>query len=159
SQYARRGIDPTGALRALLEVWSADRTAALRIARERIADRDDTWNISVIKALYDVVVQRYAGDPKGIAELATTAGVLKNVQHSDAGEGAGMRRSVLPEEWTLIRPRLLTSSELTDHMVLVVHQVSSMISAEGDAPFLIAATGFSCRTITVDPLVKLDDLE
>ncbi len=159
AEYARTGADPTGAMRALLEVWSGDPRAAVEIARVRSLVGNTTWNGAVIEALYAIVVARYANDPKGIAYLADAASSLKKIRHADSADARRVRGDVSLAEWAVIAPRLAQSADFVDHAPLVVHQVSSLFAAGGDAAFLTAADGYTCATVARDELLKIAALE
>ena len=87
-EYAREGEEPTGVLRALVEVWGTDRTKAAQAVQWRLANHaGGQWNHVVVRSLYEVI-DNHPDDGVLINTLVGTAGALGHLlSRSECGVG------------------------------------------------------------------------
>ena len=92
AEYAREGTEPQGVMRALLEVWAADRapTPHTTVARDIVNLRKDSkatsWDPRVIAALYRAVDRKF-DNAELMRRLAEGAGALSELG-SDKNPGS-----------------------------------------------------------------------
>jgi hypothetical protein len=88
--YVRGGTEPQGALRAVLEVWAADRvatppgTSAIDAVKNRLKTEaaSPNWDARIIRTLYEIV-QANPDNGELIRQLGNCAGDLGELKHQE----------------------------------------------------------------------------
>jgi hypothetical protein len=88
--YVRGGTEPQGALRAVLEVWAADRvaspptTTAIDAVKNRLKTEapSPAWDARIIRTLYEIV-QANPDNGELIRQLGLCAGDLSELKHQE----------------------------------------------------------------------------
>ncbi|HEY4241747.1 MAG TPA: DUF4157 domain-containing protein [Kofleriaceae bacterium] len=159
--YAEKGVDPKGALKALLTVWSTDvdRTVVPRIVRARQQKSKLDWERSVIEALYAVIEQQYLQDIQGAARLVKLAGALDHFAQKHNASAKDAMEAATNADWAIIAPRLALATEFGSekHIRLLVHQVSTRFG-RNEQPFLAAVTPYTARTANDNKLIRVKTL-
>ncbi len=97
--YIRAGTEPQGALRAVLEVWAADRvaspptTAAIDAVNNRVATEapSPNWDPTIIRTLY-TIVGASPDNAELIRQLGNCAGDLSELKHQEQCNVAALAR-------------------------------------------------------------------
>ncbi|MBW2661998.1 MAG: DUF4157 domain-containing protein [Deltaproteobacteria bacterium] len=83
-EYVEFGTEPTGALRAVLECWSADsgsaRTELQQAMQRRIAKNSKAWRDCIIETLYSIAIKYLWSKGLFIKHLSLLAGELSHNQ-------------------------------------------------------------------------------
>ncbi|WP_028057569.1 SH3 domain-containing protein [Candidatus Solirubrobacter pratensis] len=154
--YIRGGTEPQGALRAVLEVWAADRaasppgTSALDAMRNRLATEAPTpdWDARIIRTLYTIVGAN-SDNGELIRRLGNCAGDLSELKHAEqcrvgalasvpAAQVATIFNGVTPTDLWATQPRI----------PLVILQRWLHDDATKKAAFLaqLGGAAFTCNT-------------
>jgi hypothetical protein len=94
ADYAREGNEPQGVMRALVEVWAADRvamphtTVARDIVTNRAKDKSTSWQPRIIAGLCRAIDRKY-DDGELMRRLAEGAGALSELGEDKSPDGLG----------------------------------------------------------------------
>jgi hypothetical protein len=114
--YIKGGTEPQGALRAVLEVWAADKlasppaTSAIDAVKNRLATEapSPNWDPTIIRTLYTIV----SGSPDNaelIRQLGVCAGDLSELKHQEQCTVAALARVPAPQAATIFTALMTTT--------------------------------------------------
>ncbi|BDS14101.1 eCIS core domain-containing protein [Aureispira anguillae] len=78
-EYVRHGIEPTGALKAVIESWADDKDKCFKQMQERINNPVNTDDGFIIQLLYSTILANYKDDILTANKLVSTAGTLSHI--------------------------------------------------------------------------------
>ena len=150
--YIKTGIEPGGAMRAVLEVWGQNRSDALDAVRFRQANPVSGWAEPIIQVHYGLVERKYPSSGGGIAALVEGASWIYEGQFESTCRVANMAPPTVPAaDLPHIFQHLMAHSNFSGipHLPLVLQQVWLAQDASHQAAFLerITSGGFSCQTV------------
>lgn len=96
--YVELGIEPSGALRAVLECWALDHihpvpTTTCFDAMTRRLNRTNgstDWNEVIIRSLYELILLSYRPNGEKIRQMAGLAGVLSHVKNVEDNQASSV---------------------------------------------------------------------
>lgn len=78
-EYVRHGIEPIGALKAVIESWADDKDKCFKQMQERINNPVNTNDGFIIQLLYSTILANYKDDILAANKLVDTAGTLSHI--------------------------------------------------------------------------------
>jgi hypothetical protein len=145
--YVRRGNEPTGAMRAVQEVWVGDATAAAGAMRQRLAGARTAsdWAETVIRGMYTIVLGDLTNG-RMLNLLARTAGAISEWDHEDdVNPGAlwGIPDEVIPVLFPHLTSARAYGTQRPPVIRLALTEVWMRVDAGKRPEFLTALTSFS----------------
>lgn len=97
AEYVRRGVDPSGVMRALLETWATKPRQTLKQVRRRLRQNqaDTSWDETVIRALFQIV-KTAPEDAERINTLRRLADVLTDLTARDRADIERVKQAFAP---------------------------------------------------------------
>ena len=149
--YLEEGIEPLGALRAVLESWALDEAGTKAAMQRRVAKPATDWGSATIKGLYEMILNSYWNNGHAIKILGYVAGKFSHgasEAHCRVENFKDMAESSTYEPlWKAVQGTPEWNSR--DYIPLVMYQTWMTINAGAGADTGLLTqleTKFDCQT-------------
>jgi hypothetical protein len=81
-EYVKKGAEPLGVMRAVVESWAEDKAATLKAMKKRVTSGPIVdWRSYIVTPIFDIIVKHYPDDIGTINDFSEWAGALGEAIH------------------------------------------------------------------------------